>query len=188
MKKKKTAVQPAEKNKQIVQPMPAVERGGAWKTFDTVKVCAFSLLLFLAMTIQTWTMSIVLIVFAVLLSVGKTTFARLRAHVSLPVVGLLAFVLMSGLAALYSKFGATAASEFYKVMAAFSMAVILLAQFEKKHIRGLLWGFATVCAVIAILCVDIGCWGKLFDAFCSFAELLGATYTFSCNIISFSQS
>lgn len=143
---------------------------------DTVMVVLYSVLLFLAMTVQTATMSMVLTVLAIASLIGKKPLENLRVHFSLPVIGLVAFAWMCGAASLYSRFGATAAAELYKLMASFSMAVILLARFEKKHVRGLLWGFATVCSMIALVCLDAGSWGKLFELFYALMERLGASY------------
>lgn len=145
-------------------------------TKDIVVVVLYSVLLFLAMTVQTGTMSMVLIVLALASLIGKKPLGNLRAHFSLPVIGLVAFAWMCGAASLYSRFGTTAAAELYKLMASFSMAVILLARFEKKHVRGLLWGFAAVCAAIALICLDSGCKGELFETFYALMEQLGASY------------
>lgn len=48
---------------------------------------------------------------------------------------------------------------------------------EKKKFRYLFWGFAAVCAVISLLCVDSACNGPLFGAFEKFASALGADYS-----------
>lgn len=146
-------------------------------TKDTVMVVLYSVLLFLAMTVQTGTMSMVLTVLALVSLIGKKPLENLREHLSLPVIGLVAFAWMCGAASLYSRFGTDAAAELYKLMASFSVAVILLARFEKKHVRGLLWGFVAVCAVIALVCVDMGSWGKLYEVFCSYAQALGGDFS-----------
>ena len=171
-------VEKAEEKKDISVAEPVVETPlcEAMTVKDTVMVVLYAVLLFLAMTVQTGKMSMVLIVLALASLIGKKPVENLKAHFSLPVIGLVAFAWMCGAASLYSRFGATAAAELYKLMASFSMAVILLARFEKKHVRGLLWGFATVCAVIALICLDSGSWGKLFEAFYALMERLGASY------------
>jgi len=164
----KAAAQPA---KPVVIP-----RREQIRRSDIVAMVLFSVLLFLAMTIQTGRMSLVLAGLAILLSIGRKPLQNFGARLSIPVIGLLAFALMNGLAAIYSVFDTSAISEFYKFIASFSLAVILLARFEKKHTRGLLWGFVTVCAVIALLCVDLSSWGVLFSGLEGFAELLGSTF------------
>lgn len=144
---------------------------------DQIWIAAYAVLLFLAMTVQTGAMTLFLTVLALVLSVGKGPLKRFRARFCIPVIGLLAFALMNGLAAIYSDFGSYAVGEYYKFLAAFSMAVILLARFEKKHVRGLLWGFAGVAAVISLLCIDMGSFGKLFDLFAGVMGSLGADYS-----------
>ena len=144
---------------------------------DQTWIAAYAVLLFLAMTVQTGAMTLFLTVLALVLSVGKGPLKHFRARFCIPVIGLLAFALMNGLAAIYSDFGSYAVGEYYKFLAAFSMAVILLARFEKKHVRGLLWGFAGVAAVISLLCIDMGSFGKLFDLFAGVMDSLGADYS-----------
>lgn len=145
---------------------------------DIARTCLFALLLFLAMTVQTDWMPVFLAAVALLaaLPIGKEPLRNLRQHLSLPVLGLLAFALMNGLAAIYSPFGAEALREFYRIFAAVSLALLLLVRFEKKHVRGLLWGFAAVCAVISLLSIDMASDGILFRGFEGFVELLGGTY------------
>lgn len=143
---------------------------------DRVMICLYSVLLFVAMTIQTGQMAMIFTALALVLSIGKDPLKRFGARLCVPVIGLLAFALMNGLAAIYSSFGDYAVGEYYKFLTAFALAVILLARFEKKHVRGLLWGAAAVCAVISLLCVDLGSWGVLFHSFNTFAEAFGSSY------------
>lgn len=186
MKRKKMT---SKKDVQEPQPVPAPEvqeETAVWTVFDTVKICLYSLLLFAAMTIQTGRMSLLLMALAFaavvwdavpIKAIKKKPFSHFRRCFGVPFLGLLAFALMNGLAAIYSPFGEYAVKEYYKFCASFSMAVILVALFEKKHVRGLLWGFAAVCAAIALLCVDSGVGGKLFYAFASATEKLGEDYS-----------
>lgn len=157
------------------EPVPAAVRDST--LLDMVWVCLFSVLLFVSMTIQTGRMTLVLAGLALVLSIGGGPLRRLRERLCVPVLGLLLFALMNGLAAVYSSFGSYAVKEFYKIFAAVSLAVILLVRFDKRYVRGLLWGIAAVCAVIGLLCVDMSCDGGLFRVFQSFAELLGADYS-----------
>lgn len=174
MKRKKPATVPAVEVEQVVSAPDAVREGSPQ---DTVWVCLFSVLLFLSMTIQTGRMSLILAVLALALSIGKGPLRRLRERLCVPVLGLLVFALMNGFAAIYSSFGSYAVKEYYKIFASFALAVILLVRFDKRHVRGLLWGVAAVCAVISLLCVDAACSGPLFNAFNAVAEKLGSTYS-----------
>lgn len=144
---------------------------------DIVWVSLFSLLLFLAMTVQTGRMSMILLVLALALSVGRAPLGRLRQRFCVPTLGFIAFALMQGFAAIYSHFGDYAVREYQKFLAAFALAVILLVRIEKKHVRGILWGIAGVCAVISFLCIDMASFGAAFEAFNSLVELLGGTFS-----------
>lgn len=176
MKRKKAAVVPVAEMEQPVSTPAGIREGSP---LDTVWVCLFSVLLFVSMTIQTGRMALILAALALVLSIGKGPLRRLRERLSLPVLGLVAFAVMNGLAAVYSSFGGYAVSEFYKIFASVSLAVILLARFDKRHVRGLLWGIGAVCAVISLICIDMGSWGKLFEVFNSAANVLGSDYSSS---------
>lgn len=163
-------------------PAPAAPRQvcraeGAFTRKDTLMVVLYSVLLLLSMTVQTGTVSIILCALAFLSLLGKKPLSRFEQRLSVPVLGLLAFAIVYGAAAIYSPFGVSAKSEFYKFIAAFSLAVILLARFERKHVPGLLWGSASVSAVIALISLDMNCGKLLFGIFNPLMNLLGADYT-----------
>lgn len=167
MKQKKPA--PAPKAAAIEVKEPPV-----W--LAPAQTALFAALLFLAMTVQTGRMSVVLPVLALALSVGRGPLRRLRERFCVPTLGFLLFGAVSGFAALYAAFGSYAVKEYYKLIAAFSLAVILLVRFDRKHVRWLLWGFAAVSGVIAVLCSDAAVGGKLFEGFCSAVEALGGSF------------
>ena len=150
---------------------------GAVTRKDTLMVVLYSVLLFFAMTVQTGRMSMILCVLAFLSLLGKKPLSRFEQLLSVPVLGLLGFAIIYGAAAIYSPFGANAKSELYKFIAAFSLAVILLARFERKHVPGLLWGGVSVSAVIALISLDMNCGKFLFGIFNPLMNLLGADYT-----------
>ena len=150
---------------------------GAFTPKDTVMVVLYSVLLFLAMTVQTGTVSMILCVLAFLSLLGKKPLSRFEQRLSVPVLGLLGFAVIYGAAAIYSPFGASAQSELYKFIAAFSLAVILLARFDRMHVPGLLWGGASVSAVIALVSLDMSCGRVLFGPFNSLMNTLGTDYT-----------
>lgn len=152
---------------------------------DQIWIAAYSVLLFLAMTVQTGTMALVLTALALVLSIGKGPLKRFRGRFCIPVIGLLAFALMNGLAAVYSDFGDYAVNEYEKFISAFAMTVILLARFDKKHVRGLLWGFAAVAAVISLLCIDLSSFQKLFKLFGALMYGFGIDYF---SLLEFSQN
>ena len=163
-------------------PVPAAPRqncctDSAISRKDALMVVLYSVLLFFAMTVQTGTVSMILCALAFLSLLGKKPLSRFEQRLSVPVLGLLAFVIVYGAAAIDSPFGANAQSEFYKFIAAFSLAVILLARFERKHIPGLLWGGASVSTVIALISLDMSCGQVLFGPFNALMNVLGTDYT-----------
>ena len=150
---------------------------GVFSRKDTLMVVLYSVLLFLAMTVQTGTVSMLLCALAFLSLLGKKPLLRFRQRLCVPVLGLLAFAIIYGAAAIYTPFGASGLKEFYKFLAAFSLAVILLARFDRRHVPGLLWGGASVSAVIALISLDMSCGRILFGPFNSLMGALGMDYT-----------
>lgn len=174
------AAAPAEHTEKT--PVPAAPQQGccaegAGSRKDTLMVVFYSVLLFFAMTVQTGTMSMILCGLALLSLLGKKPLSRFEQRLSVLVLGLLGFAIIYGAAAIYSPFGANAQSEFYKFIAAFSLAVILLARFERKHVPGLLWGGASVSTVIALISLDMSCGQVLFGPFNALMNALGTDYT-----------
>ena len=140
-------------------------------------VVLYSILLLLAMTVQTGTVSMILCALAFLSLLGKKPLSRFEQRLSVPVLGLLGFAVIYGAAAIYTPFGVSGMKEFYKLLAAFSLAVILLARFDRKHVPGLLWGGASVSSVIALISLDMSCGQVLFGPFNSLMNALGTDYT-----------
>jgi len=177
LKQKKNLAPAAKKPEAVPAASAAVNEEYTKK--DTIMVVLFSILLFLAMTVQTGRMTMILtgIALVAALPIGKDMMPRMRQRFCVPVIGLLAFALMQGLAAIYSPFDTYAVREYYKFLAAFALAVIVLVRFDKKHVRGLLWGVVTVCAIIALVCVDIAGSRELFDPFNTFINLFGGDFS-----------
>lgn len=177
------AAQPAAPTEHTEKtPVPAAPRqncctDSAISRKDALMVVLYSVLLFFAMTVQTSTVSMILCVLAFLSLLGKKPLSRFEQRLSVPVLGLLAFAIVYGAAAIDSPFGANAQSEFYKFIAAFSLAVILLSRFERKHVPGLLWGGASVSTVIALISLDMSCGQVLFGPFNALMNVLGTDYT-----------
>lgn len=171
---------PAEHTEKI--PVPAAPQQGCcgegvFTRKDTLMVVLYSVLLFFAMTVQTGTVSMILCGLAFLSLLGKKPLSRFGQRLSVPVLGLLAFAVVYGAAAVYTPFGTSGMKEFYKFIAAFSLAVILLARFERKHVPGLLWGGASVSTVIALVSLDMNCARVLFGPFNALMNALGTDYT-----------
>ena len=177
-----SAAQPAapaehtEKTPVSAAPVQVCRADGVFTRKDTLMVVLYSVLLLIAMTVQTGTVSMLLCGLALLSLLGKKPLSRFEQRLSVPVLGLLAFAIVYGAAAIYSPFGASAQSEFYKFIVAFSLAVILLARFERKHVPGLLWGGASVSTVIALVSLDMSCARVLFGPFNALMNALGTDY------------
>lgn len=177
------AVQPSAPTEHTEKtPVPAAPRqncctDSAISRKDALMVVLYSVLLFFAMTVQTSTVSMILCALAFLSLLGKKPLSRFEQRLSVPVLGLLGFAIIYGAAAIDSPFGASGVAEFYKFLAAFSLAVILLARFERKHVPGLLWGCASVSAVIALISLDMSCGQVLFGPFNALMNVLGTDYT-----------
>ena len=177
MKRKKISAAPQPQAEPQIPPAAQSLPKQMW-SWDIVAVCLYSILLFVAMTVQTGRVTMLLMALALVLSVGKAPLRHLRERLCVPVLGLLVFALMSGLAGIYSNFGEYAVKETYKIFAALALALIVLLRFEKKHIRSLLWGFIAVCAVIALLCVDVGSARVLFGPFNGLMQAFGSDYSY----------
>ena len=141
--------------------------------FDRLFVVGFSVLLFFAMTVQTKLMALILAGLGMISLFGRGPLTNFRQRLSIPVTGLLLFALVGGCAGLYSNFGSYALKEYVKLLASFSLAVILLARGKKGHVRGLLWGFAAVSGLISLLSIDAAGASILYDAFRVLAGALG---------------
>ncbi len=160
-------------------PAPAPEPAAVKEPnryLDAAAVVLFSLALLTAITVQTGQASILLTAAALLLCLGRGPLRRFRERFCVPVLGLWGYALMNGLAAVYSPFGDSAIQEFYKLAASFSLAAVLLARFDRRHVRGLLWGLAAVSAALGLLCLDAAGNGPLFRAFNSLVEWAGGSY------------
>lgn len=177
------AAQPAAPTEHTEKtPVPAAPRqncctDSAISRKDALMVVLYSVLLFFAMTVQTGTVSMILCALAFLSLLGKKPLSRFEQRLSVPVLGLLGFAIIYGAAAIDSPFGASGVAEFYKFLAAFSLAVILLARFERRHVPGLLWGGASVSSVIALISLDMSCGQVLFGPFNALMNALGTDYT-----------
>lgn len=141
--------------------------------WDAAAVTLFSIFLFFAMSLWTEPAAVGCVFLALALVIGRTPWRLARERFCVPVIGLLAFMVISGLAAIYSPFGSSAARDLRSILPAFALAGIVLLRMEKRHVRGLLWGIAAVCALVSLICTSAACDGPLFRAFCGLMEALG---------------
>lgn len=142
--------------------------------WDVLTVALFSIFLFFAMHLWTERASVWFAFIALVLCIGRTPWRLARERFCVPVIGFLAFMVVYGASAIYSPFGGTAAREFSWMLTAFAVAAPVLFRFEKRHIRGLLWGLAAVSALVSLLSTDMACEGPFYDGFIAVMERLGA--------------
>lgn len=141
--------------------------------WDVLTVALFSIFLFFAMHLWTERASVWFAFIALALCIGRTPWRLARERFCVPVIGFLAFMVVYGASAIYSPFGGTAAREFSWMLTAFAVAAPVLFRFEKRHIRGLLWGLAAVSAVVSLLSTDMACEGPLYEGFLSLMGRFG---------------
>lgn len=175
MKRKSPAERAALKETKVQAAQAPVSMGEK-TALDRIWAVLFAVLLLLSMTVQTGRMSVLLLVAALALSIGRQPLANLRQRFCVPVLGFIAFAFLAGFAAIYSHFGDYAVAEYQKFLAAFALAVIVLTRVGKGNVRAVLWGMAAVCAVISLLCVDAEGSGLVFWTFNDLVELLGGTF------------
>lgn len=167
MKRKRPAPQPAPVQAAAPRPVPAPP------VYGRLFVGGFTVLLFLAMTVQTVPVSVLLAAVSLAACAGRRGFARFASRLSLPVWGFLAFLALNLAGSLYTGFGAYAYREFGKILASGALGLLFLARGRRENADGFLWGFSAVSAMIALLCIDQGVNGFLFRIFVTVMSFLG---------------
>lgn len=140
---------------------------------DAAAVVLFFLFLFCSMHIWTEPFAVLAALAALAFSLGRIPLRLGRERFCVPVLGLLAFMALCGAAAIYSPFGGSAVRDFRGLLAAFALAALVLLRVEKRHVRGLLWGFAVICAVVGLLCTSFACEGPLWNGFSALMAFFG---------------
>lgn len=145
--------------------------------WDMLMVVMFSMFLFLVMNIWMESASVWFAFIALACCIGRMPWRLGRERFCVPVLGLLAFLIAYGLAAIYSPFDT--AREFSWMLASSAVAALVVFRFEKKHVRGLLWGLAVVCALISLISTDMACEGPLYEGFLSLMDIFNAKEVYS---------
>lgn len=140
---------------------------------DVLAVVLFSIFLFFIMHLWTERASVWVAFIALALCVGRTPWRLGRERFCVPVIGFLAFMAVYGASAVYSPFGGSAVRDFRGGLAAFAVAALVLFRFERRHVRGLLWGLAAVSAAVSLLSTDMACEGPLYEGFLSLVSRFG---------------
>ncbi len=168
-RKRPVPVQAAPQIAATVEPSVTAEK----QCYDRLFVAFFTTTLFFAMTVQTKIAAVILACIAIVSLIGRGPLSNFRQRLSVPTLGLLLFALVGGCAGLYSNFGNYALKEYVKLLASFSLVIILLARGKKCHVRALLWGFVFICGIISLLSVDMDGSQILYAPFARLMELLG---------------
>lgn len=140
---------------------------------DAAVAVLFSVFLFVSMHVWSEQYAVGAAFVALALCIGRTPWRLARERFCIPVIGFLAFMVLYGAAAIYSPFGGSAVRDFRGGLAAFAVAALVLLRVERKHVRGILWGIAGICAVVSLLCTSLACEGPLYETFCSVMGLFG---------------
>lgn len=145
---------------------------------DAWAIVCYAILLFLAMTVQTGRMTMILTGIALIATfpAGRQILTNAPRNLSVSGIALLLFALIQGLAAIYGPFGGYAVKEYYKFLAAFTLTAMLLVRGEKKHIPGLLWSIGAVCSLIALVCIDMGGSTHIFGLFLKYVQTFDAAF------------
>ena len=170
------AVPPVAPKAQSAAPAEPPVQAAALTGKDKAMAGIFGLLLFFAMTIQTGRVAVILSGLAALSALWTLLRRRGTLVPSLALIGFTAYGFVVGAASVWSPFEVGAIAEFYKFLAAFSLAVILLTRFEKKHMPLLLWSYAAAGTGVSLLCLDLDSARWVFTPFNAFSSLLDATY------------
>lgn len=137
-----------------------------------------TVMLYLGLFLPTGGMSVALALFTLGLALvfHRSALNHLRERLSVPAVGLLAFFVVTGFAAIYAANGGDAAGEFSKYLTSIPIALAALLWLERPQVRSVLWGLAALLALLALLCVDSSGWGALYAGFAAVMDALGADF------------
>lgn len=134
------------------------------------------LFLFLAITGISRQAVVGLVVVALVLSVGRTPWGNLRARGGWVTLAVVAYALVYLLSGLWCDFGAYAAQESTKMLAALAAFGLVLARTEEGRLRTLLWSLHGVVAAVSLLCIEASSSQLLTRGFSALMKLLGCSY------------
>lgn len=134
------------------------------------------LLLFLAITGISRRAVLGLVAAALVLSVGRTPWGNLRGRGSALTLAAVIYALIYLLSGLWCDFGAYAAQESIKMLAALAVFGLILARTAQGGLRRLFWSLNGVLAAESLLCIDAASFQLLTRAFSALMGLLGCSY------------
>ena len=134
------------------------------------------LLLFLAITGISRQAVVGLVIVALVLSVGRTPWGNLRGRGGVLTLAVVVYALIYLLSGLWSSFGAYAAQESTKMLAALAAFGLILARTGQGSLRRLSWSLHGVVTAVSLLCIDASSFQLLTRAFSALMGLLGCSY------------
>lgn len=134
------------------------------------------LLVFLAITGISGQAVVGLVAVALVLSVGRIPWGNLRGRAGALTLAVAVYALIYLLSGLWCSFGAYAAQESTKMLAALAAFGLVLARSEKEGLRRLFWSLHGVLTAVSLLCIDAGSAQVLARGFSALMKLLGCSY------------
>lgn len=134
------------------------------------------LLLFLAITGISRQAVLGFAVIALVLSVGRTPWGNLRGRSGVLTLAVVVYALIYLLSGLWCDFGAYAAQESTKMLAALAAFGLILARSGQGSLCRLFWSLHGVVTAVSLLCIDAGSAQLLSRAFSALMGLLGCSY------------
>lgn len=120
--------------------------------------------------------AIVTAAFLIVASIGKSPISNIRNRLSIPVLGVCAYLLLNATASLYSAYGSFASAEFGKILGAFCIFAILVFRLKLGYGRWVAATLSTITALFSLLSIDASSL-KLFSGFYfQIMDSLGCTY------------
>ena len=136
------------------QPQVPSAFAGIQRRLDAVFPWLVPFLLFFAVTGTSRLLAVVLAAAALVFSLGRAPVQSLRERLSPLTVSVFAYALICLLSGLWCHFGAYAARESGKTLAALALFALLVIRLRREHLRLVLQIFSGVLTLIAVLCID----------------------------------
>ena len=159
------------------QPQAPSAFAGMQRRLDAVFPWLIPFLLFFAVTGTSRLLAVVLAAAALIFSLGRAPVQSLRERLSPLTISVFAYALICLLSGLWCHFGAYAARESGKTLAALALFALLVTRLRREHLRLVLQIFSGVLTLIAILCIDASSLQLLARGFIALMAPLGVVYS-----------
>lgn len=117
-------------------------------------ISLFFVILTFVQLFSTATVTLLTAPLALLFVLRKSSLRHLQDRMSIAMLGFFALGLMYGVGLLISPYDREALFTFYKYFGAFTLTLIVLCRFEKKHVRACLWGIMGYNVFHALLSIE----------------------------------